>query len=228
MYQRFANRIEGGKVLAADLLKFKDRKDAVVLALPRGGVPVACEVAKALNLPLDIFMVRKLGVPFREELAFGAVASGNVTVLNKSLINTFRIPDSVIKKTLEKEKAELMRREAAYRQDGLQIDLKNKIVIIVDDGIATGASMKAAVVAIRQLDPKQIVVAAPVASQDACTAMQKNTNEQCICTISPEPFRGVGAWYDDFEQTRDAEVCHLLESANQTVVQKHPKHAALH
>lgn len=210
MFYKLENREEGGRALAKKLSDYKNREDVIVLALPRGGVPVGLEVAKALNLPLDVFVVRKLGVPNREELAFGAIASGGVTVINESLIKTFGIPASLIKQVIEKEEAELIRREKLYRNGKSTIILRDKIVILVDDGIATGATIKAALVAVRQLEPKQIIVASPVASRDACEGIEQKSDDLCICAMTPEPFYGVGMWYRDFEQVNDNEVCRLL------------------
>lgn len=217
MYQRFKDRKEGGRVLAEKLLRFKNRKDVVVLALPRGGVPVGFEIAKVLELPLDAFLVRKLGVPFREELAFGAIASGGITVLNETVIKTFRIPPTLISKVCEREKAELERREKLYRLNNVALSLQDKTVIVVDDGIATGATMRAAVAAVRKAEPRQIIVAVPVASLNACEFLKRKSDESCVCVKTPEPFRGVGMWYRDFRQVNDGEVCSLLAEANADV-----------
>ncbi len=214
MLQSFENRIEGGKALAERLLEYKSREDLIILALPRGGVPVAFEVAKALNANLDVFIVRKLGVPSREELALGAIASGGTTVFNKSLIETFRIPDSLIEEVITKEQTELERRENLYREGASALDLENKTVILIDDGIATGATMSAAVTVIRMSEPREIVIASPVASIDACDLIIQDANERCVFLLRPEPFFGVGRWYKDFTQVSDAEVCDLLEDAN--------------
>ena len=166
MLERFQNRAEAGRQLAAKLTDFKNRRDVVVLALPRGGVPVGYEVAKALNAPLDVFIVRKLGVPGQEELAFGAIASGGATVFNEALVQALRLPPALLERVVEKERKELERREKLYRPGKATPDLSGKTVIIVDDGLATGATMRAAVTAIRTLKPLQIVVAVPVASSD--------------------------------------------------------------
>ena len=220
MFQRFKNRAEGGRALAKELSVFRNQKDVIVLALPRGGVPVAYEVAKALNAPLDIFLVRKLGVPGREELAFGAIASGSVTILNKDIVQTFNIPDSLIEKVRQKEQGELKRREKAYRSDIPKIVLRNKKVIIVDDGLATGATMRAAVKAVRIQKPRQIIIAVPVASFDACEDFCAKPEELCVCLVIPSPFYGVGMWYRDFAQTSDDEVGRLLEKAKQPSFKK--------
>lgn len=216
MFKRFQNRREGGRILAEKLLAYKNRRDVMVLALPRGGVPVAYEVAKALNVPLELFLVRKLGVPFRNELAFGAIATGGVAIFNRSLMETFRIPDSMIRKVLKEEKAELERREKLYRPDGRPLEMNDKTVILVDDGLATGATMKAAVAAVRKSEPKQIVIAAPVASQNTCRQMTDEPKELCICAMTPDPFFGVGKWYRDFEQVSDREVCDLFADSRST------------
>lgn len=216
MFKRFADREEGGRELAAKLAAYKNRKDVIILALPRGGVPVAFEIAKYLNAPLDVFLVRKLGVPKREEMAFGAIASGGIIVLNESVINSFKIPNSIIQQVIEKEEAELERREKKYRSERSTIDIRNKTVILVDDGLATGATMRAALAAIRNIGTKQIIVAAPVASTDVCEEINKKSNEICICVMTPEPFYGVGMWYRDFKQTTDEEVCYLLDKAENT------------
>lgn len=212
MRQRFENRTEGGRALAEKFLALEDREDVVVVALPRGGVPVAYELAKLLNAPLDVLLVRKLGVPYHEELAFGAIAAGGFSVLNKPLIETLRITDSALQSVITKEKAELERRQSTYRSGRPAIELRGKTVILVDDGLATGATMKAALAAVRDQKPRQIIVAAPVASREVCDGI-KGSDELCICAVTPETFYGVGMWYRDFGQTSDEEVCRLLEKA---------------
>lgn len=199
--------------MAAKLLGYRNRKDVVVLALPRGGVPVAFEVAQNLNAPLEIFLVRKLGVPFREELAFGAIASGGITVYNEAVIESFRIPDALIENVMESPQRELERREKLYRQKRPPLNLEGKTVIIVDDGLATGATMRAAIAAARTQKPKQIIVATPVASRDICQQFEQKSDDLCVCAMSHEPFYGVGGWYRNFDQTTDAEVIELLEKA---------------
>lgn len=212
--------------MAAKLGKLKDRKDVVILALPRGGVPVAFEIAKALNAPLDLFVVRKLGVPNREELAFGAIASGGIKVLNESIIDTFKIPHSLIERVIRTETAELESREKLYRLNKPTVGLENKTVILVDDGIATGATIKAALTAVRLLNPKEIIVGSPVAPIDVCENICRKSDELCICLMTPEPFYGVGIWYRDFTQTRDEEVCELLEIAEKFASKQNFKRAA--
>ncbi len=210
MQKQFQNRAEAGRQLASKLTEYKDRQDVVILALPRGGVPVGYEVAKALNAPLDVFIVRKLGVPGQEELAFGAIASGGTTVFNQELVRALRLPPALLERVVEKERKELERREKLYRPGKVAPNLNGKIVIIVDDGLATGATMRAAVTAIRTLKPLQIVVAVPVASSDICRGLKTKTDALCVCVMTPEPFYGVGMWYLDFEQTTDQEVSRLL------------------
>lgn len=227
MYQKFEDRKEGGRALAKKLIGYKDRNDVVILALPRGGVPVGFEIAKELSLPLNIFSVRKLGVPTREELAFGAIASSGITVLNESIIKTFRIPQSMIQKVIEKEATELKRREVTYGQNISQEMLQDKTLIIVDDGIATGATVKAAFAAVRQLKPKQIIIASPVASREFCENInQSKNNTSCICMMTPEPFHSVGKWYRDFRKTSDEDVCDILGNARDVVSRQNLKRAA--
>jgi predicted phosphoribosyltransferase len=182
----------------------------VVLALPRGGVPVAYEVARALAAPLDVFLVRKLGLPDRPELAMGAIASGGVRVLNDDVVQWYRIPDSIVESVAAHEQAELERREAAYRHGRGSTDLKDRIVLLVDDGLATGSSMKAAVQAVRAHEPKRVVVAVPVGAPDTCRELAELADE-VICARMPHPFSAVGQWYRDFSQTTDAEVQALLQ-----------------
>ena len=207
--KRFANRAEAGRMLAQQLAKYADRPDVLVLALPRGGVPIGYEVARALNAPLDIFLVRKLGIPGYEELAMGAIASGGVRVLNDQLVRALDIPDYVINAVAEWEGKELARRERVYRGDRPPPDVRGRTVILVDDGLATGSTMLAAVRALRQQQPARIVVAVPTASPDTCEFLRAEADE-VICATTPEPFRAVGFWYDDFSQTTDEEVRELL------------------
>ena len=213
MKEIFDDRTEGGRALAEKLSGYKNRKDTVVLALPRGGVPVAFEVAKALNAPLDVFLVRKLGVPGHEELAFGAIASGEVAVFNEPLLNYLNISGSLIEKVIINEQKELERREKLYRANRPALDLEGKICIIIDDGLATGATMRAAVTAVKTMKPQQIIVAVPVAAPETCAEITKYTGVLCICVMTPEHFYGVGRWYRDFSQTSDEEVQDLLARA---------------
>jgi len=217
----FQDRREAGRVLASRLMRYADRPDVLVLALPRGGVPIAFEVGEALRAPLDVFLVRKLGVPGHEELALGAIASGGVRVLNEGLVRSLAIPNSVLDEITAREETELRRRETAYRGSRPRQPIAGRTVILVDDGLATGASMKAAVAALRREGPGRIVVAVPVASADACDEFRQDV-EEVVCAITPEPFRAVGAWYRDFSQTTDEEVRALLEQASQTPAGRPP------
>lgn len=212
---QFANRVSAGRLLAKKLEAYADRSDVVVLALPRGGVPVAYEVAQALRAPLDVFLVRKLGVPGDEELAMGAIASGNVRVLNEDLVEYLGIPDDWIDQVAAREQRELARRENLYRGAAKPLSLSGRTVIIVDDGLATGSTMRAAVNALKRLGPAKIIVAAPVAARETCESFKADVDSTCVCLISPEPFQGVGIWYRDFSQTTDEEVCYLLKAAKQ-------------
>ena len=209
MVSRFHDRREAGRLLAEKLTAYADRPDVLVLALPRGGVPVAYEVARALRAPLDVFIVRKLGVPGYEELAMGA---GGVRVLNDQVVNGLRIPDYVIDAVTAWEQQELARRESLYRGERPPPDVRGKTVILVDDGLATGSTMQAAVAALRQQQPARIVVAVPTAAPETCDALRAEVDE-VICAITPEPFHSVGLWYKDFSQTTDDEVRELLARA---------------
>lgn len=208
----FRNRTQAGKELARRLSKYADREDVLVLGLARGGLPVAFEVAEALHAPLDVFIVRKLGVPGHRELAMGAIASGGVRVLNQSVINSLNVPSEQIENVAAQEQRELERREQEYRGDAERLDVTGKTAILVDDGLATGASMRAAVQALRLSNPERIVVAVPAAAPSACQDFEEEVDE-VVCLITPEPFFGVGAWYEDFSQTTDREVRRLLEEA---------------
>lgn len=212
---QFANRIEAGRLLAKKLDKYANRPDVVVLGLPRGGVPVAYEVATALNVPLDVFLVRKLGVPGHEELAMGAIATGNVRVLNESVVDYLGIPDKLIDEVAEREQRELARRESLYRDTSRPLNVSGRTVIVVDDGLATGSTMRAAVNALKRLGPAKIIVAAPVAARETCESFRADVDSACVCAMIPEPFHGVGLWYRDFSQTTDKEVCQLLKHAKQ-------------
>jgi erythromycin esterase-like protein/predicted phosphoribosyltransferase len=205
----FRDRSEAGRLLAAKLTAYANRPDVLVLGLPRGGVPVAYEVAQALGAPLDVFVVRKLGVPGYEELAMGAVATGGVRVLNDQLVRRLGIPGALIDTVASQERQELARRERLYREGRPPPDVRGRTVILVDDGLATGATMHAAIEALRQLQPARIVVAVPTASPEACEEMRAKVDD-VICAITPEPFEAVGRWYQDFSQTTDEEVRGLL------------------
>lgn len=206
----FRDRTDAGRQLADELLHYGGRKDVIVLALPRGGVPVGAEVASRLALPLDVFVVRKLGVPGHEELAMGAIASGNVRVLNHDVINAIAVPDEIIESVTALEKEELERRERSYRGNRPPRDVRAQTVILIDDGLATGASMRAAVAALRQKGADRIVVAVPVGAPSTCSELGEIADES-ICLVAPESFIGVGQYYEDFSQTSDEEVRALLE-----------------
>jgi erythromycin esterase-like protein/predicted phosphoribosyltransferase len=210
----FRDRSEAGRLLAEKLTAYANRPDVLVLALPRGGVPVAYEVARALNAPLDVFVVRKLGIPGYEELAMGALATGGVRVLNDDVVERLRIPNYVIDAVAAQEQQELTRRERLYRGGRPPPDVRGRTVILVDDGLATGATMHAAIQALRQLQPGRIVVAVPTAAPETCEALRAEVDE-VICTITPEPFHAVGRWYENFSQTTDEEVRDLLARRQQ-------------
>lgn len=218
----FRDRREAGKHLATKLLDYRDRPDVLVLALPRGGVPVAFEVAQALHAPLDIFLVRKLGVPGHEELAMGAIATGGVRVLNEDTVDYLGIPENVIDSIAAKELQELERRELAYRGDRPEPDVKGKTVILIDDGLATGSTIRAAAQALRQQEPARIIVAVPVSAPQTCDEYRIGVDE-IICAVTPEPFFGVGQWYLDFSQTSDEEVRDLLARGRNEKRMSHTK-----
>jgi predicted phosphoribosyltransferase len=207
--QPYDDRRHAGAVLAGRLEHLKNRHDVIVLALPRGGVPVAYEVARAIDAPLDIFVVRKLGVPGHSELAMGAIASGGVRVLNEDAVVAYRLPHAVIEGVAREEQTELERRERAYRDGRPAANLSGKIVLLIDDGLATGATMRAAVQAVRAHGPARIVVAVPVGSPDTCREFESLADE-IVCARAPEHFAAVGQWYRNFSQTSDAEVRELL------------------
>jgi putative phosphoribosyl transferase len=205
----FRDRTDAGRQLADKLRHYADRDDVIVLALPRGGVPVAVEVADALGAPLDIFLVRKLGVPGQEELAMGAIASGGVRVLNDQVIRMVRPSQAAIDRVAAEEQWELERREREYRGGQPPLDLRGKTVILVDDGLATGSTMRAAVAAVRKLGPDRVVVAVPVGATETCADFEGDADE-AVCAHEPDPFHAVGLWYEDFSQTTDEEVRELL------------------
>ena len=211
--ERFKDRRDAGRILAQKLSAYTGQTDVIVLALPRGGVPVAYEVALALNAPLDIFLVRKLGLPGREELAIGAIASGGIRVLNEDIIRVLGVPEEVINIVARNELQELGRREHNYRGDSPALELRGRKVILIDDGLATGASMRAAVVGVRAQHPARIVIAVPAASPELCNAFQFEVDEM-VCAMTPEPFYGLSRWYEDFSQSNDEEVRMLLQEAN--------------
>src|SRR5262245_23607081 len=210
----FRDRTDAGRRLAAKLADYAGRDDVVVLALPRGGVPVGFEVARALGAPLDVFLVRKLGVPGREELAMGAIASGGVRVVNEEVVRELGITPDELDTAAAEEEQELMRREEAYRAGRPAPDVAGKTVILVDDGLATGSTMRAAVEAVRQLDPAGVVVAVPVGAGDTCRAF-RDIADDVVCLYAPEPFFAVGSWYDQFTQTTDEEVTELLAATQE-------------
>jgi predicted phosphoribosyltransferase len=211
---RFRDRTDAGCYLGALLSHYAGRDDVVVLALPRGGVPVGFEVARALEIPLDVFVVRKLGVPGHEELAFGAIASGGTRILNPEVIRHLGLTGDVIDAVSERERSELTRRERLYRGERSSTELEGETVILVDDGLATGASMRAAVAAVRAQKPARIVVAVPTAAFDTCASLNAEVDE-LVSPLRPENFRAVSLWYDRFEQVSDSEVRTLLERAKQ-------------
>lgn len=205
----FKDRTDAGQKLAQKLTPYVGEPNALVLALPRGGVPVAYEVATRLRLPLDVFLVRKLGLPGQQELAMGAIASGGVRVLNEDIIRSGHVSQQIIEAITEHEERELQRREQAYRSGRPAYEVVGKTIILVDDGLATGASMRAAITALRVQHPKTLIVAVPVASEQTCAELRQYT-DAIICAMTPRPFYGVGMWYDDFSQTTDDEVQDLL------------------
>lgn len=205
----FRDRTDAGRVLATRLGAYADRADALVLGLPRGGVPVAREVARALRLRLDVFLVRKLGVPGHEELAMGAIASGGVRVLNTEVVANLRIPEAVIEEVAAAQTRELERREHVYRGARPPTEVRGLGVILVDDGMATGATMRAAVAALRPRGPRRIVVAVPVAAEPTCRDLAEAVDE-VVCAFTPDPFYAVGLWYVDFAETSDAEIARML------------------
>ena len=213
--QAFVDRRDAGRVLALCLAKYTNRDDVIVLALPRGGVPVAYEVASALGAPMDVFLVRKLGTPGHRELAMGAIASGGVRVLNDDVVRWYGIPEAAIERVAREEEQELQRRERAYRDDLPAPDLANRTVILIDDGLATGSTMRAAAQAMRLHHPSRVVIAVPVGAPQTCAELA-GVADEVICARMPEPFSAVGQWYLDFSQTGDEEVRALLQKSTHT------------
>jgi len=211
--RRFRNRIEAGRLLGQELARTVRDGNVIVLGLPRGGVPIAAEVAKALNAPLDVFIVRKLGVPGHEELAMGAIASGGVRVLNQEVLRYVPQSQSTIENVAAREGQELQRRERSYRGARPPLDVRDKTVIVVDDGLATGSTMRAAVAALQKMQPRAIVVAVPVAAKQTCDEFRRD-GINIVCLRTPDPFEAVGLWYDDFSQTSDEEVHEILDERN--------------
>lgn len=216
--EQFRDRTEAGQLLASKLTAYIDHPDVLVLALPRGGVPVAFEVARALHAPLDVLVVRKLGVPGYEELAMGAIASGGIRVLNDDVVRMLGISEAMINKEAAQEQHEVERRESLYRGDRPASEIHGRTIILVDDGIATGATMRAAVAAVRQRHPARIIIAVPVAASATCEEFGAQVDE-LVSVIRPEEFYAVGSWYEHFTQTTDEEVRNLLEHA--TYAQSH-------
>lgn len=212
MIRRFRDRSAAGRELAESLRSYRGREDVVVLALARGGVPVGYEVARALGAPLDVFVVRKLGVPSEPELAMGAIATGGVRVLMEEVLESLAIPDEVVARVAAEEERELERRERHYRGDRAPAEIRGRTVILVDDGLATGATMRAAARAVRAQDPKRVVIAVPVGSPETCASMEAEADE-VVCLMTPEPYLAVGFWYEEFSQTTDEEVESLLRRA---------------
>ncbi|HET6700882.1 MAG TPA: phosphoribosyltransferase [Gemmatimonadaceae bacterium] len=211
---RYENRYDAGRRLALSLSDYAGRPDVTVLALPRGGVPVGFEIARALRVPLDVFVVRKLGVPGQPEFAMGAIASGGALVLDQQTISDLRIPRDAVERVIAKERAELVRREELFRGSRPPVDVSGRTVILVDDGLATGSTVQAAIAALRKEGPASIIVAAPVGSREACSAIGAVT-DGCLCAMIPDRFYAVGLWYEDFSETTDAEVRQLLTRAGE-------------
>jgi putative phosphoribosyl transferase len=221
MAARYRNRTDAGRQLAAQLREYADRPDVIVLALPRGGVPVAYEVARALHVPLDVFIVRKLGLPSHPELAMGAIASGGIRVIDEAALRRFGVTDEQLAAVAAAEERELERRERQYRE-GLPLpDVTGKTVILIDDGLATGATMAAAAAALKAQGPAKLIVAVPVSAPETCDAFREIVDE-VVCGATPEPFYAVGLWYEDFSQTSDDEVHDLLARAAREL----PRHGA--
>jgi putative phosphoribosyl transferase len=215
-HARFRDRHEAGRRLAEALAPYAGRPNLVVLALPRGGVPVGYEVARALHAPLDVMLVRKLGVPGYEELAMGAIASGGIRVLSEDVVAAFGIPERVIATVAAHEEEELRRREQTYREHRPPAEVRGRTVILVDDGLATGATMRAAAAALRVQHPERLIVAVPVAPPETCESLRQEVDD-VVCALAPEPFLAVGNWYDDFTQTSDEEVRELLRAMDAPV-----------
>lgn len=215
----FRDRSEAGQLLAQELAGYAGREDVIVLALPRGGVPVGFEIARALHVPLDVFVVRKLGVPGHEELAMGAIASGGILITEPSIVEDLGIPPEVVADVAAREEQERLRREREYRGDRPEPEVRGRTVILVDDGLATGSTMRAAVTALRKLQPARIVVAVPVAAPLTCAELAEEVDD-IVCARMPMPFQSVGQWYVEFSQTTDEEVRDLLARAQRETAQQ--------
>jgi putative phosphoribosyl transferase len=218
MIHRFRNRREAGQRLAEALIEYANNTNIVVLGLARGGIPVAFEVARHLHLPLDVCLVRKLGVPGSEELAMGAITAGGVQILNKEIIKEFGITPEIIASVAASEKITLTQRENLYRSGRPALQLHDKTVLLIDDGLATGATMRAAIAAVATQKPAIVIIAVPVGSRQICTSIvftESPLVRRCVCLIKPEPLHAIGLWYEDFTQTSDAEVCSLLKQTDE-------------
>jgi len=216
MREVFRDRMEAGQLLAGELMRYANQSNVIVLGLPRGGVPVAFEVATALRAPLDVFVVRKLGTPGHRELAMGAIATGGVRVLNEEVVRGLGIPMAVIDKVTAEEKQELKRRELAYRSSGSEPEVRGKTVLLIDDGVATGSTMRAAIRALQAQHPARLIVGVPAAAGSTYLELRSEVDE-FVALMTPEPFYGVGEWYQDFSQTSDAEVTELIERAHRNL-----------
>jgi putative phosphoribosyl transferase len=212
MATRFRDRSDAGRILAEELSEYKGRAGVLVLALPRGGIPVGYEIARELGAPLDVFVVRKLGVPGHEELALGAIAGDGVRVLNERVVRDLGITEGDIARVAAREREELERREAVYRDDRPPPEIRDRTIVLVDDGLATGSTMRAAVAALRAYRPEEIVVAVPVGAAQVCGDLRREA-DKVVCAMTPEPMAAISMWYDDFTQTTDAEVRELLGRA---------------
>lgn len=217
--QKFEDRTHAGRRLAEDLQEFAGRDDVIVLGLPRGGVPVAFEVARSLDAPLDVFVIRKLGVPGHEELAMGAVASGGIRFVDEPLTTELGISEDAIARTAAEEQEELQRRERTYRGSRAEPKVEGRTVLLIDDGLATGSSMQAATLALGAQEPAELIIAVPVGARSVCDAF-RDTVDAVICSMTPEPFRAVGEWYEDFSQVTDEEVRELLDRARRELPQQ--------